>query len=103
MQNHAWVALLRHIPPDQHSQYMLVTTSGTDITVQSFLRIEQECVVLKGRLAGTQETGRIFFIPYDHIDYFGTQQPVKDTDFNEVFNSLVLPSAAPPASGEEPG
>lgn len=95
MQNHAWAALLRHIPPEQQSQYMLVTRGGTEIAVQSLLRLEDEFAVVKGRLAGSQDAGRVFFVPYENIDYFGTQQPVKDADFNEVFNSLVLPGATP--------
>lgn len=96
MQNFAWVALLRQIPEEQHNQYMIFTTSGTEIAVQSLLRIEQEVVVVKGRLSGSQDAGRVFFVPYERIDYFGTQQPMKDSDFNETFNSLVLPSAAQP-------
>src|SRR5690348_192444 len=83
MQSCAWVALLRHIPVEQHHHYMLVTVSGTEIAIQGLLRIEQECVVLKGRLSGSQEAGRIFFVPYAQIDYFGTLQPVKDDVFQE--------------------
>src|SRR4051794_8876136 len=95
MQNHAWIALLRHIPAEQQSRYMLFTRAGTEIAVQSLLRIEQEFAVVKGRLSGSQDAGRVFFVPYESIDYFGTQHPVKDAEFNEVFDSLVLPAAAP--------
>jgi hypothetical protein len=103
MQNSAWVALLRHLPPEQHNQFMLVTVGGTEIAVQSLLRIEQELVVVKGRLSGSQEAGRLFFIPYDHIDYFGSANPVKDTEFNETFGSLILPDAAAAPAQPEPG
>jgi hypothetical protein len=78
---------------------MLVTMSGTEIAIQGLLRIEQEFVVLKGRLSGSQEAGRLFFVPYEQIDYFGTQKPIKDSDFSEVFDSLVIPSE--PAAAEE--
>src|SRR5947209_20628161 len=93
MQNSAWVALLRHVPAEQHNRFMLVTTSGTEIAVQSLLRIEQEFVALKGRLAGSQDAGRVFFIPYANLDYFGTSQPIKDSEFNETFGSLIVPGA----------
>src|SRR3954453_2418727 len=96
MQNSAWVALLRHIPAEQHNQFSLVTVSGTEITVQSLLRIEQEFVAMKGRLAGSQDAGRVFFIPYANIDYFGTSKPIKDSDFNDLFGSLTLPGATCP-------
>lgn len=93
MQNSAWVALLRHIPAEQHNQFMLVTTAGTEIAIQSLLRIEQEFVALKGRLSGSQDAGRVFFIPFANIDYVGTSSPIKDSDFNEAFGSLILPGA----------
>lgn len=102
MQNSAWVALLRHIPVEQHNQFSLVTVSGTEITVQILLRIEEEFVALKGRLAGSQDAGRAFFIPYANIDYFGTSQPIKDADFNDLFGSLTVPSAASPLPSTAP-
>lgn len=103
MQNSVWVALFRHIPAEQHNQFMLVTVSGTEIAVQSLLRIEQEFVILKGRLSGSQDAGRVFFVPYAQIDYFGTSQPVKDADFNETFGSLVLPGSVCPLPGSDQG
>src|SRR5207244_1480992 len=69
--------------------------NGTEIAVQSLLRIEQEFVALKGRLSGSQDAGRVFFIPYANIDYFGSASPVKDVEFNETFGSLIVPAAAP--------
>jgi len=104
MRNCAWVALLRHIPPEKHNQFMLVTVNGTEIAIQTLLRIDQEFVALKGRLAGSQDAGRVFFIPYANIDYFGSFNPVKDADFHDTFGSLILPeaAAAPPAAPAAP-
>jgi hypothetical protein len=95
MHNTAWVKLLRHIPASEQSKLMLVTTSGVEITIQGFLRIDPECVALRGRLAGSTEAGRVFFIPYAHIDYFGFQQPVKETEFHELFGNLEPLGAGP--------
>jgi hypothetical protein len=92
----AWEALLRHIRPEIHEKLMLVTASGTEITIQTIVRIEREFVVLKGRLAGTQDAGRIFFLPYAAIDYFGSQKVVKDVEFTEWFGNLVIPTSAQP-------
>jgi hypothetical protein len=103
MHSSAWIALLRHIPAEQQARFMLVTASGTEITVQSLLLIEKEFVVIKGRLSGTQDTGRVFFIPYANLDYFGFQQAVKDTEFAELFGTLSVPAAAePPDPAPEP-
>jgi hypothetical protein len=95
MQSCVWAALLRHVPPEQHNQLMLVTASGIEITIQSLLRIEAECVAIKGRLSGTQDQGRVFFVPYAKIEYLGFQQSLKDEEFHGLFGNLVLPTGAP--------
>jgi hypothetical protein len=102
MQSAAWVKLFRHVPAEEQGKLMLVTISGTEIAIQCFLRIDPESIAVKGRLAGSQDAGRVFFIPYAHIDYLGYQQPLKESDFHDVFGSLQLPGAAavvePPAA-----
>jgi hypothetical protein len=98
MHNSAWVKLLSHIPANEQSKLMLVTTSGTEIAIQNFLRIDPECLALRGRLAGSTEAGRVFFMPYAHIDYFGFQQPVKESEFQELFGNLEPLGAVPPAA-----
>jgi hypothetical protein len=102
MQNDAWVKILRHIPAAEQGKLMLVTTSGTEIAVQCFLRIDPECLAFKGRLAGSTDGGRVFFIPYARIDYFGYQQPVKESDFQELFGNLEMPSAEPSEAESSP-
>jgi hypothetical protein len=94
MQSSAWVALLRHIPDEQHNQLVLVTSPGTEICVQGLLRIDAEFVALKGRLAGSQEGGKLFFVPYVQIVYLGFQNPLKDSEFHEMFGGLHCPEAA---------
>ncbi len=97
MHSAAWVKLLRYIPATEQHKLMLVTTGGTEIAIQCFLRIDPECLAFKGRLAGSQDAGRVFFLPYSHIDYFGFQQSVKESDFHELFGNLEMSAAAPPA------
>lgn len=112
MHDVAWVKLLRHIPPGEQSNLMLVTTSGTEIAIHALLRIDPECLALRGRLAGSTDAGRVFFVPYSHIDYFGFQQPLKEAEFRELFDNLELlapdspdasftapdPAASPPSA-----
>lgn len=103
--------ILRHIPAAEQGKLMLVTISGTEIAIQCFLRIDPECLAFKGRLAGSTDAGRVFFVPYCNIDYFGYQQPLKESDFHDMFGNLELakaapseaePSAAPPEPPEPP-
>ncbi len=105
MQNSAWAALLRHIPESVHNNLMLVTRSGTEICVQTFLRVDHEFVAFKGRLAGSQDAGRLFFLAFDQIDYLGFQQEVKEETFHAMFDSLQMPDpvavALPPEYAAE--
>ncbi|HTU90833.1 MAG TPA: hypothetical protein VMF69_12210 [Gemmataceae bacterium] len=109
MHDAAWVKLLRHIPSGEQSNLMLVTTAGTEIAIQCLLRLDPQWLALRGRLAGSTDAGRVFFVPYSHIDYFGFQQPLKEAEFHELFKSLESlaaeaqphpPSAPPPAAAE---
>lgn len=103
MQDVAWIKLLRHIPPGEQSNLMLVTTSGTEIAIHALLRIDPECLALRGRLAGSTDAGRVFFVPYSHIDYFGFQQPLKEAEFRELFDNLeMLSPDSPDASSAAP-
>src|SRR5579875_3630728 len=88
MHDAAWVKLLRHIPAHEHSNLMLVTTAGTEIAIQALLRIDPECLALRGRLAGSTDAGRVFFVPYSRIDYFGFQRPLKESEFHALFSNL---------------
>jgi hypothetical protein len=92
MQSSSWAALLQFIPPTEQDKLMLVTTSGIEIALQAILRVDPECLAIKGRLAGSTDSGRVFFIPYDRIDYFGYQQPVKESDFHELFSRFSFPA-----------
>src|SRR3954467_2670779 len=97
MRSSVWAALLRVIPPEQHNILMVVTGSGTEITVQTILRIDDEFLAFKGRLAGSQDAGRLYFIPLKNLDYFGFNRTVKDEEYAEMFGNLQLPPPdAPP-------
>ncbi len=103
MQSSVWALLLRQVPPEQHHKLMLVTSGGTEIAIQAILRVDHQFLAIKGRLAGSQDAGRVFFIPYNQIDYLGFQQAVKDTEFHEMFDGLTFPApeaAAAPAPPE---
>src|SRR5437763_2566346 len=95
MREVSWATLLRHIPPEQQDGLMLITRAGTEITVNNFLRIDDEFVAFRGRLSGSQDAGRLFMVPYANIDYLGTQRPLKDSDFQETYGHLVMPEPAP--------
>ena len=102
MHNSVWVKLFQHIPESDQAKYMLVTTGGTEIAVQCFLRIDPDMLALRGRLAGSTDAGRVFFIPLAHIDYFGSQQPIKEVEFKELFDKLEPLGHTPPPAPAAP-
>ncbi len=90
MLNSSWATLLRQLPADQHNQLMLRTANGTEIAVQDLVRIDFEFVIIRGRLSGSQDNGRVFILPYGNLDYVGVNRFVKDEEYNALFGSLVL-------------
>src|SRR5204863_5343755 len=97
MRSCVWAVLLRRIPPEQHNILMLVTRCGTEIALQNILYLDDEVLAIKGRLAGSQDAGRLYFVPLDNIDYFGFNRMVKDEEYVEMFGTLQVPPPDAPA------
>src|SRR5437867_4668334 len=100
MRGCVWAVVLRRIPPEHHNILMLVTRSGTEIALQNILHLDDEVLAIKGRLAGSQDAGRLYFVPLDNIDYFGFNRMVKDEEYAALFGNLEFPplvALAPPA------
>lgn len=95
MQSAVWERLFRGIPQHHQNHLSLTTQAGVEIAVQSLLRIEAECVVVRGRLSGSQDAGRVFFIPYQQIDHLGFMREMKESEFNEDFSGMDLSSQPP--------
>jgi hypothetical protein len=104
MQTTMWGWLFRRVPPEQHNQLVVVTRSGTEIAIQALLRVEQDFIAIKGRLSGSQDAGRVYFIPFANIDYFGFQRDVKEEEFDAMFGSgtLTVPAALSSPSPQTP-
>jgi hypothetical protein len=100
MQSASWIALLQRIPPTQHETLMLATLVGTEIAIQNILRLEAEYVVIRGRLAGSTDTGRVFFIPYDQLNYVGFQKGVTEAQICELYGEPVPTPAAAQVEAE---
>jgi hypothetical protein len=99
MQIEVWKSLLRRIPPDQLDNLMVMTAQGTEINVQAVLRMEKDYMVLRGRIAGSNDAGRVFILPYAHLDHMGFQRPLNDAQVQAVFDGA--PAAAPPTPAEQ--
>jgi hypothetical protein len=94
MQSGVWKALLDRIPPEQHNNLVAMTACGIEINVQDVLRLEDEYLVVRGRIAGSNDAGRIFFLPFDRLDHMGFWKPLSEAQIQTLFG--VTPSASPP-------
>jgi hypothetical protein len=97
MKGASWVALLRRIPPAMHGNLVLVTTTNTEIVVQNLVRLERDFVVIRGRMSGSQDSGRIVIIPYDQINYAGFVKKVEDADLQAILGKPGVAATAEPA------
>src|SRR5262249_37397212 len=93
MQSTPWITLLKKIPAEQYNQLMLVTTSGIEIAIQVILVLDGECLVFKGRLSGSQDAGRLFYVPFDRIDYVGFNRVVTEDEFKRWYGDTPTTAA----------
>jgi hypothetical protein len=103
MQSGAWIALLKQIPLAQHNVLSVRTLCGTEFNVQNILRLDTDFVVIRGRLAATTETGRVYFIPYDQINYIGYTKETKVDQVRELFGEPLLGDGARKENGASLG
>jgi hypothetical protein len=85
MHDSAWIALLRTIPQALHDNLVLVTRIGQEFTVRNIFRMEEDFVVIRGRMSGTVDAGRVFVIPYTELHFVGFQKPLKEKDVAAIF------------------
>ena len=101
MQSSSWRALFRQIPVAYHEKLSIVTTAGIEICINLVVRAEEDYMLIRGRLSGTTETGRAFFLPYDQINYIGFLQPIPEAELRAIYGETMAP-APPKESPSEP-
>src|SRR5262245_51250657 len=104
MQSAVWVGLLQQVPWEQRQRLMVVTNVGAEIAIQDIVQMANEYLVLRGRLAGTNDAGRLFLIPFDQITYISSQDAIREEVIRATFcSSSAAASAPPPAATPAPG
>ena len=97
----AWIALFRRIPTDLHDVVALGLTTGAEIVVQKIIKLDPDFMMIRGRLAGTQDAGRVVLIPYSQLTFVALLRDLKDTEIEAVFgkgDAIVL--ATPTVNAE---
>ncbi len=100
MQSAAWKAIFNRIPREHHEILMVVTSIGIEINVKSVQLLEPDYVVIRGRLGGTTDAGRLFFVPYDQINYLSFNKEVREEHIAEMLGTEAPPPKAAIPDGE---
>jgi hypothetical protein len=101
MQNATWVRLLRMVPAAMRQRLTVITNVGAEISIQELVQMTDEYLVLRGRLAGTNETGRLFLVPYSEITYVSSIIEMREDIIRATFCGNGTAAAAAPAAVEE--
>lgn len=91
----AWTALFRRIPVELHDSLALVTNTTLEILVQSILRLEDDYLILRGRVAGTSDAGRIILVPFDQLTFVGCNKRMMDPEVEALFGAEHFPAPDP--------
>jgi hypothetical protein len=102
MQNVEWIDMLRVLPLEHHNTIVLVLKNQSEIAVDIFFRFEPNFLVMRGRVAGTTDEGRAFFIPYDQMVYYRIERVVNLSELQTIFDSLPERTIAPDSESAAP-
>jgi hypothetical protein len=102
MQSSEWAELIKRVPEQQREILTFMTRAGTEIALQSVLRVDEHYVVARGRLSGTTDQDRTFFIPYDQIVYLGFTRPVPSSMLARMYGDETVAKAVAAAPIQTP-
>ncbi len=89
MRHEEWIALFNKIPEVMHDQVVLSLSTGIDVYIQRFLQLNDTCILLRGRLGGTDEGERVFLVPWPELKMIFFSRPVGDEFLFKVFGDLI--------------
>lgn len=96
-ENQAWIALFRRIPAALHDALALGLATGAEIVLQKIVKLEPDFMIIRGRLAGTQDSGRIVMVPYNKLTFVAIPKFLPDAEVEAIFGK-----GAPPALADIP-
>lgn len=83
------VNLFDRLPETEHARVHLIMRAGPNVSVDMVARFEPSYAVVRGREAGNQDEGRVFFVPYDDITYLKLERAVKGSELEEWFSDTA--------------
>ncbi len=102
MTNIEWIDMFRVIPEHEHSKLVIVLLTGMELSVDTLLRFETNFLVLRGRVAGTVDEARGFFVPYAQMLCFRLERTMKLEELTAFFPKAGAIADAVTPTKEEP-
>src|SRR5438552_16479912 len=99
MRSNFWVSVLQLLPEQYHGKLLWVCSSGHEINLTSIFRMEEDYMIIRGRLAGSTDAGTFVFLPFDQLVYIGFREEIKETEMQNIWTEAPLAAAvaeAPP-------
>ena len=103
--NQAWIAMFRRIPANLHDTLALGLTTRAEIAIQKIVKFEPDFMIIRGRLSGTLDAGRVMLIPYSQLAFVAVIRDLKEEEVEAIFSKGAPPVVADlpeSAVGEDP-
>ena len=95
MTNQEWAEMFGRIPAELHNQLSLVLGHNMEVMIETIFRLEDTFAVFRGRVSGTSDEGRAFFIPYTKMAYLRIEKEVKLDELRVLFGDAPLGGVSP--------
>lgn len=86
----SWQLLFNSFRPDDHDSLVLSVSGGLEVAVQNVSRVEDDLVLVRGRISGQEDGGRLFIIPYSKLNSVFVNRVVAHEEV-ELFSPTVSP------------
>ncbi|HVK13136.1 MAG TPA: hypothetical protein VM597_30565 [Gemmataceae bacterium] len=84
MTNSEWIEMLQLVPEAEHSKLVIVLQTGAELCVDTLVKFDRSFLVLRGRLGGTIEEARAFFVPYSQMLCLRLERVIKVDELQEM-------------------
>ncbi len=93
MQGPSWIALFTRIPNKLHDTLALTLVTGAEILMQSVLRLESDFAIIRGRMSGSTDAGRVIILPYDQILNLAFTKRMLEPEVKSIFGAILEQAA----------
>ncbi len=98
-----WPSLLRRIPAEYHEGLLVATITGAEIVIQSIIHLDEQFLVVRGRPAGSSDSGKTIMLSLANVNYVLFQQVLAEETAQALFSGETPNFAALPTPADSNG